>query len=410
MQNCLVSGGRRAFRIELPDGRRYWSVIDENYDAVELADRFLFDLRFGRDRAESTTRVYAGELARFLAWCATSGRSLEVAAQELSRFVLLLRTTATERPGAGQGRSPGPGRINHVLAVVREFYKHSVALGAIDASVLASLYEVADDRFLPAELRPEGSGLRYRAAPRHRLRASRSAQPEAASQAEWEALLEAATCWRDRFLLVVLWFLGLRIGEALGLRRCDLHFVEHATGMGCGVEGPHLHVVHREDNPNHASAKSRNERVVPVGPIVLAYYDRYSHERLSCPQADGCDFVFVNLFHAPLGRPMSPSAFRQRLRSLSRRAGLARPVHPHMLRHATGTQMTEAGVAIDVVQALLGHGSITSTQIYVHPSAARLRQAVEAVEALSVTRNHSKTTEHVKKARTAPTKGDGDGH
>jgi integrase/recombinase XerD len=83
----------RAFRIVLPDGRAHWTVVDDQYVKVVVADRFLFDLRFGCDRAESTTRLYAGELARFLAWCAQTGRSLEDGADHLSRFVLLLRTT-----------------------------------------------------------------------------------------------------------------------------------------------------------------------------------------------------------------------------------------------------------------------------------------------------------------------------
>jgi hypothetical protein len=64
-----------------------------------------------------------------------------------------------------------------VLAVVREFYRHAAAVRDVDGKVLGALYEVADDRFLPAELRAEGGGLRYRAAPWHRLRAPRQARP-----------------------------------------------------------------------------------------------------------------------------------------------------------------------------------------------------------------------------------------
>lgn len=226
----MESGGSRpppacrAFRVVLPDGRAYWTVVDDGYAKVAVADAFLLELRFGRDRAESTTRVYAGELAQFLGWCGRTGRSLEDGARQLSRFVLWLRTTATTRPGAGQGRPPGAARINHVLAVVREFFKHAVASAAVPGGVLAALYEVGDDRHLPAELRSEDGGLCYRARPRHRLRAERQAAPEAATQAEWDALLQAARSWRDRLLLVVLKFTALRIGEALGLRRSDLHF------------------------------------------------------------------------------------------------------------------------------------------------------------------------------------------
>jgi len=366
-------------------------VVDGDYLKAPAADEFLFELRFGRDRSESTTRVYAGALATFLTWCARSGREPEDGARDLSRFVLFLRTTPTTRAGAGQGRPPGPGRINHVLVVVREFFKHAVAHRAVAADVLAALYEVADDRSLPAELRPETGGLRYRARPRHRLSAPRAGSPPAASQQEWEALLEAASSWRDRSLLVLLWFSGMRIGEVLGLRRSDLHLSTSSTGLGCAVHGPHLHVV-RRDNPNGAWAKSRDSRVVPVGAWVLAYYDRYLAERLGCPAADGCDFVFVNLFHAPLGAPMTPSSVRQLFRALSRRAGLARPVRPHMLRHSAGTEMSEAGVPIDVVQAVLGHRSITSTQVYAQPSQRRMRDAVDALEAASQRRRAQRGT------------------
>jgi integrase/recombinase XerD len=375
----------RPFRIVLPGGPAYWTVVDDAYELVEAADRFLFDLRFGRDRAESTSRVYAGELAQFLTWCGRSRRSLEDGARDLSRFVLFLRTTPTSRRGAGQDRPPGAGRINHVLAVVREFYKHAVAAGTVDGGVLAALYELADDRHLPAELRPEGGGLRYRARPRHRLRAGRDARPDAASQEEWEALLMAARSWRDRFLLVLLWFSGLRIGEALGLRRADLHLAESSASLGCGLAGPHLHVI-RRDNPNGSWAKSRRSRAVPVGPWVLAYYDRYLQERLTCRAADSCDFVFVNLFHEPLGAPMTYSAVRQLIAGLTKRSGLARPLRAHMLRHATGTELAEAGVPIDVVQELLGHQSILTTQVYVHPSPRRLRDAVDALEAAAARR------------------------
>jgi hypothetical protein len=225
----------------LPNGQAYWTVVDGCYSRVEVADRFLFDLRFGRDRAESTSRMYAGELARFLIWCVRSGRSLEDGARDLSRFGVWLRTTPTSRPEAGQGRPPGPGRINHILGVVREFFKRAVADGAVDGSILAALYEGSDDRHLPVHLRDDRAGLSYRARPRHRLRVSHPPSPDAASRQEWEALLVTAASWRDRFLLLLLWFTGLRIGEALGLRHSDLHFMDSSTSLGCRLEGPHLH-------------------------------------------------------------------------------------------------------------------------------------------------------------------------
>jgi hypothetical protein len=166
-----------ALRVLLPGGLAYWTVVDDKYELVEAADGFLRDLRFGSDRTESTTRLYASELALFLDWATASGRDLERAGRELSRFVLMLRTTPVTRRGRGYGQLRSPGRVNHVLSVVREFYKHAVAHGRVSASVIAALYEVGDDRFLPAELRAEDGALRYRVKPRHQLRTGRVTQP-----------------------------------------------------------------------------------------------------------------------------------------------------------------------------------------------------------------------------------------
>jgi len=76
---------------------------------------------------------------------------------------------------------------------------------------------------------------------------------------------------------------------------------------------------------------------------------------------------------------MTPGALNDLLERLSARAGLTRPVTPHMLRHAFASNVLDAGGAIDEVQALLGHQSPKSTQVYVHPDLARQRNAVERV-------------------------------
>jgi site-specific recombinase XerD len=175
--------------------------------------------------------------------------------------------------------------------------------------------------------------------------------------------------------LVLLWFGGLRIGEALGLRRSDLHLVPTSAALGCPVPGPHVHVVGR-DNPNRARAKT-GDRTVPVRAEVLSCCDRYLIERAVVPAADGCDFVFVTLRHQPVGRPMSTDTIRKWLTALSVRAGLDRPVTPHMFRHGTATELLARGAAIDVVKELLGHASIRSTEAYLHPDVDALRAAVD---------------------------------
>ncbi len=365
----------RALRVELTETLAYWTVVDDEYRSVPAADAFLRHLRMGLDRAEGTTRTYAGDLALYLGWCQTTGRDMEAGARGLAGFVGWLRITPVQRAGRGQGRPRSSSRINHVLAATREFYKHAVAEGELDSSVLTALYEVGDDRFLPAELRRDGSGVRYVARPRHRQRERRPGAPTAVSEREVVELLGVCRCWRDRFLLVLLWFCGLRIGEALGLRRSDLHLVPSATALGCGIPGPHLHVVARS-NPNGAAAKSGG-RHVPVPTQVLVCYEHYLAERGSHREADDCDFVFVNLFHLPVGQPMRDGTVREWLAAASRRAGLERVVTPHMFRHGTAGELLARGAGIDVVKELLGHASVRSTEAYLHPAVDTLRAAVD---------------------------------
>lgn len=153
-----------------------------------------------------------------------------------------------------------------------------------------------------------------------------------------------------------------------------------ATVLGCAVSGAHVH-VERRPNPNGAWAKSRRARAVPVDELLVLGYDSYCFERDACRRAGGCDFVLVNLFREPVGAPMRPGAVNELLTALSRRAGLERGIHPHMLRHCFGSNVLEAGGAVDEAQALLGHATAASTQVYLHPSHGRLRQAVERVSA-----------------------------
>ncbi len=370
----------RAFVVRLPSQTSYWTVVDEEYRPVEVVDHYLQHLRFGRGRAVSTNRQYACTLALFLSWCSLTGRRWSDAPSDLHLFVMWLRMTPIERKGSSVGLARGDRRINQVLSVVREFFKHAAATGAADPSVLAALYEIADDRHRPAELRPEGGGLRYVAQPRHRLREQHRDSPDAASPEEFLALLRACQHNRERLLLGVLYFCGLRLGEALGLRREDLHFMPSSRSLGCDHDGAHLHVIRRE-NVNGAFAKSYRSRTVPVTGQVVAFWDLYDRERAECLEARGCDFVLVNLRHRPLGTPMTPSAAEQSFARLVRRAGLTRRVRPHMLRHSFGTELANADVGLDVVQRLMGHALITSTQVYLHPNGERLREAVDRVSA-----------------------------
>ena len=369
----------RSFRVTLPSGIRYWTVLDSNYRPVVEVDEFLLHQRLGLDRAESTTEAYATAVALFLEWSAQLGLPWQRAANHLGRFVYWLQHY---RPGSISPPLPsdrpvrGPRRVNSVLAAVREFLRHSVAVGAADPQIMSALFEAVTDVGLPVEVRGE-SPLQVRARPRHRLVEPESTV-DAATEEEILGLIRACRSARDRFIVIGIWRTGLRRGELCGVRREDVHFVADASRLGCGVSGPHLHVV-RRDNPNRATAKSRRHRAVPADWLTVQAYDQYIAERGRCREADGCDFLLVNLFAAPLGRPMRPGALDELLAALSTRASLARSIRPHMLRHSFATAVTEAGGTLDELKDLLGHAWLTSSEVYLHPSPQRLRDAVERI-------------------------------
>jgi integrase/recombinase XerD len=191
-------------------------------------------------------------------------------------------------------------------------------------------------------------------------------------------LLSAAGTARDRFLIIAMWRMGLRRGELVGMRREDVHFVADATRLGCGFKGPHVHVI-RRDNPNRAFAKSHHPRVVPADWISVQAYDQYLTERTRSACAERSDFLMVKLFRAPVGQPMRPSSLNETLARLSAKGGCDRTIRPHMLRHSFSTNTVAAGATLDILKELLGHAWITSTEVYLHVSADRLRDAVDNV-------------------------------
>ena len=379
----------RAFPVALPSGQRYWAVLDDDLQVVAVADSFLRHQRFGRDGAESTTKAYAHALALFFRWCKCTGRSWEAGVGQLGLFMTWLahaKATGPDGtvgpasvltwPGARPSRSPA--RVNAVLTAVRAMVVQAVATGQAPAGLVALVYEVADDRDLPDAARGEGGRMALRLRARHRVREP-EAQVQRASDEDVVALLRACRSAQDRLAVLLMARAGLRRGELCGLRRSDVHLAVSSRQLGCEVAGAHLHVVRREGNPNAAWAKSRRSRAVPLSSLVVQAFDTYELERARCRAAAGSDFVFVNLFREPLGAPVRPDGIGELLAVLSRRAGLARPARPHQLRHAWASDLAGAGCGIDVVADLLGHASVQSSSVYVHPGPGRLRAAVEKV-------------------------------
>lgn len=240
------------------------------------------------------------------------------------------------------------------------------------------LYEVADDRDLPDAACPDDGGTGWRMRARHRLHEPETAV-DRASDEDVVALLRACRSARDRLIVLLMARAGLRRGEVLGLRRADVHLLADSRGLGCPVFRPHLHVVRRPGNPNGAVAKSRRQRTVPLDFLAVQAFDSYEFERMAVEAAAASDFVFVNLFRGALGAPMRLDAANDLVAAAAARAGISPPPRPHQMRHGFASNVLDAGGALDELQDLMGHMSISSTQVYIHPDPSRMRDAVDRV-------------------------------
>ncbi|HKA92687.1 MAG TPA: tyrosine recombinase, partial [Acidimicrobiia bacterium] len=187
--------------------------------------------------------------------------------------------------------------------------------------------------------------------------------PKALTEAEVEALLGAvvgdtAGALRDRAILETLYGTGIRISELVGLDRRDLDLDGLVRVLG----------------------KGSKERIVPVGRSArdaLGAYLAHGRPQLVRPRrttgGDG-EAVVLNV----RGGRLSRQSCWKIVRAAGERAGLTGRLSPHVLRHSCATHMLERGADIRVVQELLGHASISTTQVYTKVSPERLRAVYEA--------------------------------
>ncbi|MFD7938995.1 tyrosine-type recombinase/integrase [Streptomyces sp. NPDC059755] len=375
----------RAFPVVMPSGQTYWTVLDDDLEVVPVADRWLRNLRFGRDRAELTTKSYAGGVALYLRWCQSTRREWTAAGRDLGLFMVWLKYTPAPRPEGVPVVQPGPGakpvrgerRINRVLVAVRGLLSYAVSVNEAPRSVLGQIYELADSRDLPAEAQGEDGGLFYRLRPVHSLREPET-RVDRAADTELVAMFGACHSARDRLVVLLVSRVGLRRGQAAGLRRSDMHLLPDSRALGCDYQGAHVHVRRRE-NENGAWSKSRHAWVAPLDFLVVSALDLYYEERYRLLGSGGSDFLLVNLFRAPLGEPVSAEAIGELLERLSSRAGLDRKVGAHMARRAFASNVADAGGTPDEVAAVLGQRSLDSQGPYVFPDPQRVRAAVDRV-------------------------------
>lgn len=266
------------------------------------------------------------------------------------------------------------GTANAILTAVCEFLRFGATRGWVRSELVRDL---THPKYLRG--RPEGfdwgedQQFRQINARSVRFRDIHSA-PECFDSVQVSTVMASVTDVRDRLLCTVLLESGMRVGEALGLHREDMHLLSSSLSLGCPVKGPHVH-VRRRSNTNGALAKSRSPRTVPVTSDLAGVYADYQNARSAVPGADDSDFVFVNLRRAPVGRPLRYPNAKKMFERLGRRTGF--DVRPHMFRHTAATRWLELGIPRDVVQALLGHVSPASMERYFHPSDQVLRDAVD---------------------------------
>ena len=183
----------------------------------------------------------------------------------------------------------------------------------------------------------------------------RRSLPKSMSEAEVEALLAAPTgdellALRDRAMLEMLYASGLRVSELVGL---------------------HLRSVNSDMGVVQVMGKGSKERLVPLGEVALEallHYVQQARPQLLHGRVSDA------LFLTHRGAAMTRQAFWYLIKRRARQVGLAKLPSPHVLRHAFATHLLNHGADLRVVQLLLGHADIATTQIYTHVARERLKQ------------------------------------
>ena len=297
-------------------------------------DRFLLSLR-ARDASEHTLRSYATAVGAYLDWLAERGADWKKPARTD------LRAYLAKLVGSGARTS-----VSQRLAAIRSFHRFAARSGLAAGDPWGSIATPRLPRRLPRVLEVDQIERLLAAVDAEEAAADRSPSPVA-----W------AIAIRDRALIEVAYAAGLRISElaAAALSNLDLRRGE-------------IRVL----------GKGRKERIGLLGRPAIAALEAYLDDgrpalaaRRHARGAPEPDAIFLNHDGAAIG----VRGLRYRIDRLCRLAGLPEGVSPHTLRHSFATHLLDGGADLRVVQELLGHESLATTQVYTHVSAARLRAA-----------------------------------
>ena len=283
-----------------------------------LLDRFADGLWLNDGLARNTLESYRRDLKQFAAWLdAQHGRSLiEAGATDLQRHLAWQIESKRAKP-----RTTG-----RMVSSMKRFFQFALREGLRKDDPAADLESPKLPRSLPKSL----------------------------SEAEVESLLEApdvstAQGLRDRAMLETLYASGLRVSELVGVKTIQ---------------------VSLDMNVIRILGKGSKERLTPLGEEAAQWIARYQREaRPGLAKARKSDALFLTA----RGGPMSRQAFWALVKRHGATAGIRQPISPHTLRHAFATHLINHGADLRVVQLLLGHADISTTQIYTHVARERLK-------------------------------------
>lgn len=292
---------------------------------VEIAQGWLDHLAVEKGASANTVSNYRRDLKRYVKWLSSAGISTlaEVQAQHLEAYIADLRR-------GFEGQKPlSKASASRALIVARGLHKFALFEGAVDVDVAAEVAPPAPAKHLPDALSIEEVTRLIDSVP----------DGEAAT----------AVDLRDKALLEMLYGTGARISEVLDLAVDDV------------ADSPEILTV---------TGKGSKQRLVPLGSHARAAIETYlvrARPQLSRGKSPA---LFLNTLGKPLSRQSAWAVINQAVQ----RANLEKKVSPHTLRHSFATHLLQGGADVRTVQELLGHSSVTTTQIYTHVTAESLRQ------------------------------------
>ena len=294
---------------------------------ASLLDGYLESLRVEQGASDHTVRSYRADLEAFLRWCDRHGVNPLVATyRELRGYLGDMDAARYERT-----------TVNRRLSSLRSFYGWMYVVGAIDSDPASVMSGPKQGRHLPHVLKRDDM---------ERLLCVHSARDFAGNPRE-----QLPVDLRDQAILEVLYASGARISEVAGLKLGDVDLSSRLVRL---------------------FGKGSKERIVPLHSICADAMRSYLRDaRPLLLGSKQTEYFFVST----RGNPMSADSMRKMFKATVRAAGLDDRLSPHDMRHTFATDLLEGEADLRSVQEMLGHASLSTTQIYTHISPGRLKDA-----------------------------------